>query len=627
MSYQVIARKWRPQEFAQLVGQDPIAQTLLNSLRNNRLHHAILFTGPRGTGKTSTARILAKSLRCPEAKNNDWVPCQKCETCLEVAQGRNVDVIEIDGASNNGVDSIRELRETVGYMPSSGSYKVYIIDEVHMLSISAFNALLKTLEEPPAHVIFLMATTEVHKIPQTILSRCQRFDFRRIPTKKIQEHLQKICSEEQIPAEAEALWLIARHGDGSMRDSQSLLEQVITFSKSELTKVKVTEILGLTDRQLIYDILEAILNRDAASIIQILERYQQMALEPHLLIQDVLESLRHLTVIKVVGSSPILDLPDVELNWLKERCEKLSQEELHYLFDITLKGTEEVIKAVDSRLVLEMVLLRLATAPRIPALKDFLHSLKNAGAITHSVQSGAQATSQRNSNSGQVGSGSTASVSTTSAPTASQLIAQPQASSQTSMQSQTQAYSQGPNQSSSQTSVSSQAQSQGSPQGLATNQPEAPQKPAVSAPLTPIANRTSLSSEERWLCLVDEVKKQDILLGSKLEGMFFLGQDGKTLNLGIPAKLQFLRQQFQDANFVKKVQGFIDQLWGSGYVFNAQVVKDKEKGFSVIGAEEEKKQQQGDKLREEIESHPAIKAAQSVFNTQIVDIKDITTPK
>lgn len=622
MSYQVIARKWRPQEFAQLVGQDPIAQTLLNSLRNNRLHHAILFTGPRGTGKTSTARILAKSLRCPEAKNNDWVPCQKCETCLEVAQGRNVDVIEIDGASNNGVDSIRELRETVGYMPSSGSYKVYIIDEVHMLSISAFNALLKTLEEPPAHVIFLLATTEVHKIPQTILSRCQRFDFRRIPTKKIQEHLQKICLEEQIPAEAEALWLIARHGDGSMRDSQSLLEQVITFSKSELTKVKVTEILGLTDRQLIYDILEAILNRDAASIIQILERYQQMALEPHLLIQDVLESLRHLTVIKVVGSSPILDLPDVELNWLKERCEKLSQEELHYLFDVTLKGTEDVIKAVDSRLVLEMVLLRLATSPRIPALKDFLHSLKNTGVAAHATQVGTQATiqtttqtptpTQRNSASGQAGSASTSSV-----PTASQLIAQPQF--------QTQASAQGSTSSQVQPQGLSQA-SQGSPQS-SSQQPGAIQKPVVSAPLTPIANRTSLSSEERWLCLVDEVKKQDILLGSKLEGMFFLGQDGKTLNLGIPAKLQFLRQQFQDANFVKKVQGFIDQLWGSGYVFNAQVVKDKEKGFSVIGAEEEKKQQQGDKLREEIESHPAIKAAQNVFNTQIVDIKDITTPK
>jgi DNA polymerase-3 subunit gamma/tau len=604
MSYQVIARKWRPQDFAQLVGQDPIAQTLLNSLRNDRLHHAILFTGPRGTGKTSTARILAKSLRCPDAIKNDWVPCQKCDTCHEIAQGRSVDVVEIDGASNNGVDAIRELRETVGYMPSSGRYKVYIIDEVHMLSLSAFNALLKTLEEPPAHVIFLMATTEVHKIPQTILSRCQRFDFRRISTKKIQEHLQKICTEEQVAAEAEALWLIARHGDGSMRDSQSLLEQVITFSKKELTKLRVMEILGLTDRQLIYDVLEAILNRDVASIIQVLERYHQTALEPHLLIQDVLESLRHLTVIKVAGESSILDLPDMELQWLKERCEKLSQEELHYLFDITLKGAEDVIKAVDSRLVLEMVLLRLASAPRIPALKDFLHSLKNT--TTAAANQSITANSNPSSKMVPVAVAPKMAAPNSAAPLARVTSAAPEVAIAPVM--------------------STVSAAPVIPTTVAPKRVEIPNN-NDKQPIVPIANRSSLSSEERWFCLVEEVKKQDILLGSKLEGLFFLGLEGKTLQLGIPAKLQFLRQQFQDDALIKKVQGFIDQLWGSGYVFNAQVAKDKDKGVSVIGAEEEKRQQQGDKLREEIENHPAIKAAQSVFNAQIVDIKDITTPK
>jgi DNA polymerase III subunit gamma/tau len=215
MSYQVIARKWRPQSFQQLVGQEHISVTLLNALKNGRLPQALLFTGPRGTGKTSTARILAKSLRCPNAK--DFVPCNECPACEDVALGRSVDVIEIDGASNNGVDAIRELRDTVGYMPSSGKYKVYIIDEVHMLSTSAFNALLKTLEEPPAHVVFIMATTEVQKIPNTILSRCQRFDFRRIPSRQIAQHLEKICKADKVKTEPEALWLLARQAEFNAR--------------------------------------------------------------------------------------------------------------------------------------------------------------------------------------------------------------------------------------------------------------------------------------------------------------------------------------------------------------------------------------------------------------------------
>ena len=260
LSYQVIARKWRPQSFSEMVGQTHITQTLGNALHNNRLPHALLFTGPRGTGKTSSARILAKSLRCATAK--DFIPCNQCTTCLEIAAGSSPDVRELDAASNNGVDDIRDLLSGVMHMPTSGRYKIYIVDEVHMLSTSAFNALLKTLEEPPSHVIFILATTEVHKIPQTILSRCQRFDFRRIPTRQIAEHLKLICDSEKVSYEEEALWLIARQGDGSMRDSQSLLDQVISFTNGKLTKALCTDILGLSDRGLLLDTLKALVARD-----------------------------------------------------------------------------------------------------------------------------------------------------------------------------------------------------------------------------------------------------------------------------------------------------------------------------------------------------------------------------
>ena len=269
----MIARKWRPQSFQELVGQDHISTTLLNAIRHNRLPQALLFTGVRGTGKTSTARIVAKSLRCPNAiAAGDAVPCNQCPTCTDISEGRSLDVIEIDGASNNGVDAVRELRETVGYMPSSGRYKVYIIDEVHMLSTSAFNALLKTLEEPPPHVVFIMATTEVQKIPNTILSRCQRFDFRRIPSRQIATHLEKISAAENVKFETEALWLIARQGDGSLRDSQSLLDQVITFCDGTVTLAKVVEVLGLTDRTLLLEALAALVTRDSLKTVRVIEK-------------------------------------------------------------------------------------------------------------------------------------------------------------------------------------------------------------------------------------------------------------------------------------------------------------------------------------------------------------------
>lgn len=391
MAYQVIARKWRPKEFDELVGQNHVSQTLLNALRGQRLHHALLFTGPRGTGKTSSARILAKSLRCPNAI--DFVPCHKCSECEDIALGRSLNVVEIDGASNNGVDAIRELIETVGYMPSTGKFKLYIIDEVHMLSTSAFNALLKTLEEPPEHVIFVMATTEAHKIPNTILSRCQRYDFRRIPIRLISERLKMICDADGVQADKDALWMIAKQAEGSMRDSQSLLDQVITFSGKTLTAEKVIDVLGLTDRTLLLEALTAIIARDAKQVLAVLKKILLAGYDPRIFVQDFLEETRHLLLVKLAESDPgtLLDLPESEIEALKALGSQASNEDIHLLFDMALKGAADLLRSQDPQVLLEMLFLRMSQAPKIESLEMLLSGSGQAGTLARQLPPVAQA--------------------------------------------------------------------------------------------------------------------------------------------------------------------------------------------------------------------------------------------
>ncbi len=241
--YQVLARKWRPQQFADVVGQEHVTTTLKNAIEQNRLAHAYLFVGPRGIGKTSTARIFAKALNC--VKGPTATPCDKCDNCLEITEGRSLDVLEIDGASNNGVEQVRELRDTVRYAPARGKFKIYIIDEVHMLTTQAFNALLKTLEEPPAHVKFIFATTEPQKVLPTILSRCQRFDLRRIPANLIVKHLKEISKKEKVAIDDEALAAIARGAEGGLRDAESTLDQLIAFCGNKIAEADVLSVFGL----------------------------------------------------------------------------------------------------------------------------------------------------------------------------------------------------------------------------------------------------------------------------------------------------------------------------------------------------------------------------------------------
>ena len=259
MSYIVFARKWRPSLFSEIIGQGHITRTLENAIEIGRIAQAYLFSGPRGIGKTSSARILAKALNCVEGPTK--TPCNKCENCVEITEGRNLDVSEIDGASNRGIDEIRNLRENVRYLPARSKYKIYIIDEVHMLTKEAFNALLKTLEEPPSHVVFIFATTEPHKLPATILSRCQRYDFRLIPMEETRRQLSEISAAEKISIDEESLFLIAKRGGGSMRDALSFLDQSVSFCGNEITKEKLQSAFGLIEEDLYFRITGALINK------------------------------------------------------------------------------------------------------------------------------------------------------------------------------------------------------------------------------------------------------------------------------------------------------------------------------------------------------------------------------
>ncbi|MFH0936004.1 MAG: DNA polymerase III subunit gamma/tau [Candidatus Omnitrophota bacterium] len=269
MSYTVFALKWRPQNFEQIIGQGHIVSTLKNSIQKNRLAHAFLFAGPRGVGKTSTARILAKALNCQEGPT--ITPCGKCSSCVQITKDRSLDVIEIDGASNTSVDNIRDLRESVKFAPASGRFKVYIIDEVHMLSDSAFNALLKTLEEPPPYVKFIFATTHPHKVIPTIISRCQRFDFRRISVMEIAGQLERIVSSEKLNVDKEVLFAIARASDGALRDAESVLDQLASFSKDRVSLKDVISVLGLVEQEALFEMTDKIIRKDARSALELFE--------------------------------------------------------------------------------------------------------------------------------------------------------------------------------------------------------------------------------------------------------------------------------------------------------------------------------------------------------------------
>ncbi|MFM6932259.1 MAG: DNA polymerase III subunit gamma/tau [Novosphingobium sp.] len=382
--YRVLARKYRPQTFAELIGQDAMVQTLANAIRRDRLAHAFLMTGVRGVGKTSTARLIAKALNCigPDGQGGPTIdPCGLCEPCIAIAEGRHIDVIEMDAASHTGVDDVREIIEAVRYAAVSARYKIYIIDEVHMLSRNAFNALLKTLEEPPAHVKFLFATTEVDKLPVTVLSRCQRFDLRRIAAPLLAEHFGKVCQAEGVAADSEALSMIAAAAEGSVRDGLSILDQAIAHAdmggSGRVTPDQVQDMLGLADKSAQRRLLAALLSGDSSALLDLVDAQFALGVEPLALMRSQMDLVHRITVAQV-GRSGADGLSPEERAAVDEWARALSAGQLHRLWQLLLKGHDEVRQAPDPLASAQMALLRVMHAADLPDPGTLARHLEDA---------------------------------------------------------------------------------------------------------------------------------------------------------------------------------------------------------------------------------------------------------
>jgi len=382
-NFVVTARKWRPQLFEDVVGQEHITSTLKNAIKEKRIAHAYLFTGPRGVGKTTTARILAKTLNCENRKNSE--PCNECEMCKSIQNSQLIDIIEIDAASNRGIDEIRTLRDSVKYAPSRGKYKVYIIDEVHMLTKESFNAFLKTLEEPPEHIIFIFATTDVHKLPLTIISRCQRYDFRRIQLDKIKETLKMIADEEKISIDDKTLTIIAKKADGALRDAESYFDQVVAFSKGKIDAGLVSQMLNLIDEEIYFNISDAVIEKDFKVVFQTSEKIYENGWDFSDFMDGLIEHFRNLLSVTVTDSTSTIETADIYKTRYLEYKGKFSESDILRLLNFLNKSQQELRFSQNQKLKTEIILSHLIALESSKTISELISEVNSANPETYKL--------------------------------------------------------------------------------------------------------------------------------------------------------------------------------------------------------------------------------------------------
>lgn len=523
MSFQVTARKWRPMVFEDVVGQRHITATLKNALASSRVAHAYIFSGTRGSGKTTTARILARAVNCLSPVDHN--PDNVCEVCQEIVAGRSMDVIEIDGASNRGVEEIRNLRESVRYAPARGKYKVYIIDEVHMLTKEAFNALLKTLEEPPSHIIFVFATTEIHKVPMTILSRCQRFDFRRIATEEIVDRLRFIAGEEQVKVEEDALNVIARKGDGSMRDAQSIFDQVRAFCGSTISTKDVLKALNVVDQELYFRCSSVIRSKDAAAAIALVDEVVRSGYDLREFVGGLAEHIRHLLIVSASRSSELIEMSAAYKKRYEEESSLFAEADLLRILKIIHELEQSLRFAPQPRYKLESTMLQLARLESAVNVEELLKRLEDLKQQLKQVPPATSTTSTMTSTS--AGTASPPQTPTNEVRVIGSVSAGPMSSPAAMKYS---AFFGKPVWN---------GTSKGSPAAHDTGVPPAP---STSSGLT-AAMRSEIAA--RWQEVVGDVLKKRIAIGTTLSESRFLDVDNGAIRIGCRDEyhLSTLRQQ------------------------------------------------------------------------------------
>ncbi|MCD6526195.1 MAG: DNA polymerase III subunit gamma/tau [Desulfuromonas sp.] len=570
MSYLVLARKWRPQTFADLVGQEHVSRTLANAITSGRAHHAFLFTGARGVGKTSAARILAKALNCEAGPAAE--PCNSCQSCTEITSGHSVDVFEIDGASNTGVDDVRELRETLRYMPSQSRYKIFIIDEVHMLSINAFNALLKTLEEPPEHVKFIFATTEPHKIPVTILSRCQRFDFRKIPSPKVIAQLRRIVDAEQIEISDRSLALIAQRGGGSMRDSLSTLDQVVAFCSEQVADDDVQGLLGMVDRRLLFDALEGCMRQDCSMVLNVVRRVDDLGHSFRQFCQELVEVVRQTILCELVSDpQETLGLFGDELQALASLSKLANQDDWQRLLSMLIKTEAELSSSSFPRLLVEMTLVRAAS---LPPARDVAGLIRKVEALEGAFSSGTIP---------RPAPKSAAPVSTMIA-TGNQVVE----------------------------SVVSYGQ-------------QAAVAPPVTAPpvTAPPVTAPPVTAVQDWSGFVQLVRGSSPPLAAMLEHGSLLNMALPEMKIGFPAG-SFLIAQLNDPSRRQRIEEIAQEAYGQKVTIVIETLGSRnEAPMSLVEAEKKKESDRERRLRDDALTHPTVKKAVEIFSGEIESITPI----